>query len=259
MDEEDVFRTEMSRLYVDDNKSISEIADILSISEKTVYKRLKRLGIKTSPEKKLGYRNKRRGIKIPTNIDSALAEFLGIMLGDGQMTHFQIKVTLGNKEVEYVRYVSTLMDSIFNVESKVSIRKTGYRDVYFGSVDVSGWLFGLGLKKNKVDEQVDIPECVMSEKGVYKDFIRGFFDTDGSVYALRHGVQISFTNFSTPLLQSLRKMLIELEYKPSKISSNKVYLTNKDDVARFFLDVRPNNQKHLRRLERICAGVRVVK
>ena len=257
--EENILRTEMSKLYVGENKSISEIAGILSISEKTVYKRLKRLGIKTSPERKSGYRNKRIGVKIPSEINPTLAEFLGIMLGDGQLTHFQIKVTLGSKELEYVQYVSSLMNSLFNVDSSVCVRKTGYRDVYFGSVDVSDWLFNLGLKKNKVDEQVDIPECVISKRNVYKDFIRGFFDTDGSVYALKYGIQISFTNFSIPFLQSLRKMLIELEYKPSKISCNKVYLTNKDDVARFFTDVIPKNQKHIKRFERICAGVRVVK
>lgn len=80
-----------------------------------------------------------------------------------------------------------------------------------------------------------------------KKFLRGFFDTDGSVYKLKFGIQISFTNFSVPLLKSLQKMLIELGYKPSRISANKVYLTQIKDVKRFFEEITPANPKHQRR------------
>lgn len=80
-----------------------------------------------------------------------------------------------------------------------------------------------------------------------QSFVRGFFDTDGSVYKLKYGIQISFTNYSKPLLESLQSVLIKLGYNPSRISVNKVYLTQVKDVERFFREICPKNQKHLRR------------
>lgn len=250
---------ELRRLYIEDNKSITEIGKLLGVSYRTIYKRLRKFNIETVPQKKAHYRNKRAGVKIPANIDASLAEFLGIMSGDGQLTHFQVKVTLGSKEQSYAEHVAALMNKIFCVNSSISTRRTGYRDVYFGSVDISSWLFGIGLVKNKVKEKINVPPIVAKTKAIYVDFIRGFFDTDGSVYRIKHGVQISFTNYSMPLLASLRKMLAVLQYKPSAISSNKVYLTKKEDVLRFFMEIKPKNVKHVERFKNICAGVRVVK
>ena len=83
-----------------------------------------------------------------------------------------------------------------------------------------------------------------------KRFLRGFFDTDGSIYKLRYGIQISFKNYSHPLLKSLQKMLSGLGYKPSRISSHSVYLTRISDVARFFEDIKPANMKHIKRFDK---------
>lgn len=77
-----------------------------------------------------------------------------------------------------------------------------------------------------------------------------FFDTDGSVYKLRYGIQIAFSNRSLPLLISLRSMLIDLKYKPSHIVSNRVYLTKKTDLKRFFEEIKPHNRKHTERFKK---------
>ena len=82
-----------------------------------------------------------------------------------------------------------------------------------------------------------------------KAFLRGFFDTDGSVYKLKFGIQLSFTNKSMPLLTALQKALFELQYKPSEISSWKIYLTRKEDIKRFFSEIKPQNKKHLDRFK----------
>ena len=215
----------MQRLYVIENRSIKEVGNILNIAEQTVFQRLKRLDIPTSPNHKVGFLKKRHDIVIPQYYSKELAEFFGIMLGDGHISHFQVIVNLGSKEDMYVVYVVELIRKIFRVRPKVCIRKNNYKDVYLGSVDLTKWLLEQGLVNNKVLSQVDIPKWIFSDKEFIQRFIRGFFDTDGSIYKLRYGVQISFTNFSRPLLRSLQKLLLELKYKPSGISSNKIYIT----------------------------------
>jgi len=187
----------------------------------------------------------REDIRIPNRYTKELAEFFGIMLGDGSLSHFQVMVTLGTKEDAYAEYVCTLIEKIFKVKPKIAIRKKGYKDVYLGSVKLSSWLLGKGLVYNKVQSQVGVPKWIFQNDDFMRAFVRGFFDTDGSVYRLKYGVQISLTNKSLPLLFSLQDMLHRLQYKPSHVSSGKVYITSRSEIFRFFKEVKPKNNKHV--------------
>ena len=245
--EENFYKNELKRLYVKQNKTIAEIGAYLNISEGTVFDRLKRLDIPTNPRNKTRYCNRSRTVVVPNKRSAKLAEFYGVMLGDGHISHFQIVVTLGTKELSYVEYVASLMTELFDAKPTILIRKDGYRDVYFGSVDLIRYLKADGFVTNKVKHQVDIPRWIFEKKEWMNSFVRGFFDTDGSVYQLRFGIQVSFTNKSTRLLISLHKILITLGYKPSAISTDRIYLTRRGDLARFFSEVKPANTKHSRR------------
>jgi DNA-binding transcriptional regulator WhiA len=249
-EEEDKYRKELYELYVVENRTISEIAGILQLhSPQTVYDRLRRLQIPTCREKKERYNNRRTDIQLPMH-SCELAELLGVLLGDGSITHFQIWVTLGIKEMAYAKYVSALIQQVFGGTPKISIRGNGYKDVYLGSTVATNWLFNEGLVHNKVLSQVGVPPWIFEREDYMESFVRGFFDTDGSIYKLRHGLQISLTNFSLPLLSALQKMLEILRYHPSAISSHKVYITRIPEIKRFFRDIQPANLKHQRRFEK---------
>ncbi len=246
-EEEGRYHSELFNLYIKENKSLFEISKILKMPEATVFRRLGRLGIKTQPHLKKNYLKKRTDVKIPNKYSEDLAEFFGIMLGDGHVSHFQVVVSLGNKEEEYAKYVSLLIKKIFKTNVKISLRSNGYRDVYLGSVDITLWLLKQGLVSNKVKSQVGVPAWIFRKNNFMKRFLRGFFDTDGSVYKLRHGIQISFCNRSLPLLKSLQLMLKKLKYNPSKISLFNMYLTRREDIERFFKEIKPSNSKHVSR------------
>ncbi len=259
MEEEGKYRAELERLYVLENKSIAEIAALLGLGQSSIFIRLNRLGIQSTPELKKGYRNIRGDVRIPSEYSANLAEFFGIMLGDGHISRFQTVVTLGTKELEYVAYVASLMESLFNVPATIIVRSDGYRDVYIGSVTLTTWLRSEGLVHNKVAQQVDVPSWIFDKPEYMVAFLRGFFDTDGSIYKLRHGIQISLTNKSLPILHSLRRMLLALQYRPSEVGSWRVYLTRRPDIARFFAEIQPANAKHLRRYNHFeSVGVRAV-
>lgn len=198
---------------------------------------------------KKGFNNTTRKVLIPTTYNADVAELFGIMLGDGHVSQTQVIVSLGIKELEYVNHVARVVEKVFKIKPSIFIRSSvdrssKYRNVYFGSTTAVRWLLKEGLVHAKVKEQVDIPEWIFSNKKFMKAFIRGFFDTDGSIYKLRFGIQISFTNHSAPLLQSLHRMLIKLGYTPSMVSVGKVYITRIDDVKRFFKEIIPKNSKH---------------
>ena len=255
-EEEVKYHSELFHLYVQKNNSLYEISKILKIPESTIFRRMERLKIKTTPYLKANYLKKRNDVKIPNKYSEDLAEFFGIMLGDGHISHFQIVVSLGNKEEKYAEHVRLLIKKIFKVSAKISIRNTGYRDVYIGSVDLTSWLFKKGLVSNKVKSQVDIPSWIFSKDKYMKSFLRGFFDTDGSVYKLKYGIQISFCNRSLPILKSLQLMLKRLRYNPSSISLYNLYLTRRKDIKRFFEEISPSNNKHIDRYLKIESDLR---
>lgn len=237
---------ELHNLYVIQNKSIGEIGKILQLAQSTVYDRLLRLGIKPNRSMKKRFNDVSQAT-IPYIKTRKLAEFFGIMLGDGCLTPSQITVTLGNKEYKYVKYVSNLISELFNVVPKILKTKDGYYVIYFGSVKVVYWLLANSLVFNKVKNQVKPPDWIFEKNFRIEGFLRGVFDTDGSIYKLKYGVQIAFINRSIPLLNSIREALKTLNYHPSKISKFRVYVTKKKYVLKFIKKIGMSNPKHRQR------------
>lgn len=237
---------ELYDLYVTQNKAIGEIGKILHLAEATVYNRLLRLKIKPNRSSKKGL-NCVSPATIPCIHTRSLAEFFGIMLGDGHLSSSQITITLGNKEFYYVSYVSDLIVKLFGVTPKIAIRPRGYYVIYFSSVKVVKWLQSNGLVFNKVKSQVKAPDWIFKKEFLMEGFLKGFFDTDGSIYRLRYGVQLAFTNRSRPLLEDIRRSLILLNYHPSKISRFQIYVTKKKYVLKFLKHICPANTKHRQR------------
>ncbi|MFO0704537.1 MAG: LAGLIDADG family homing endonuclease [Candidatus Andersenbacteria bacterium] len=235
-------------LYVKKNKTIGEIAHILNLDPTSVYDRLVRLNIPRSRASKTRYNNQRTDVGIPTTYSPELAEFIGILLGDGHLTSTQVTVTLGKKEKRYAEYVADLIKSIFRIYPAIIKNLDGDLTVYFGSTAVVRWFLEMGLVHNKVRSQVDVPAWCFSKRTFIRSVLRGLIDTDGSVYTLRHGVQISFCNRSYPLLKSARLMMQQLGLRPSKISCYKVYLTRQKDLGNYLRQVGFSNRKHLKRL-----------
>lgn len=182
---------------------------------------------------------------------------VGILLGDGHLTPTQVIVTLGKKDI-YVDYVSSLMENLFEVKPKIALTKNGHYIVYLGSTRLVRWFLKMGLSFNKVKAQVDIPSWCFGNKKFLINVIRGLIDTDGSVYKLRFGTQISFCNRSRPLLGSARLILARLGFSPSNISGHNVYLTKRADLLKYFHEIGFGNQKHKNRFLEFTNNGRLV-
>ncbi len=249
LEEENQKRKELIDLYIAENKTIKEVGLVLGVAESTVFDRLQRLGVPSLPCKKVNFLNKKKGLKFP-GFSSELAEFFGIMLGDGHLSDSQIWIAINNNtDKEYRPYVEVLLKKLFAVSPGVCYReKEDMKNLFLSSVDLIKYLKTKGLyAKNKVKSQVDLPSWILEKDCYKKSFLRGFFDTDGSVYSLKYGVQMSFCNRSFPLLKSTRKILIDFGYSPSKISQYKVYLTRKSDLYKYVKEIGFGNPKHLKR------------
>ena len=255
--EEHSKKKELKRLYIKENKTIDEIAEILNISESSVYRRLLRLGITPIPFKKQTYRNINHNIIIPQKYSEDLAEFVGALLGDGHITPTQVTITLGTKD-KYADHISVLMENLFGVKPKVAICRNNEIIVYIGSTALVRWFLKMGLVFNKVKEQVNIPPWCMSNKRYMQKVVRGLIDTDGSVYKLKYGIQISFCNRSLPLSRSVRNLLVKLGFNPSRISGYNLYLTRRSDLFKYFNEIGFGNKKHEERFLEFANNGRLV-
>lgn len=195
-------------------------------------------------------------IKCP-RYSSKLAEWVGIVLGDGGITNTQVNFTFHiNDDKEFGCFVVKLTKELFNIDMRyIEDSKYSARRYYISrKLLVRFCVDRLGLRiGNKVSQQVDVPEWIKVNKNYSKACLRGLIDTDGSVFTHRYKVngkeyrykKISFTNLSRPIIKFVFETLRNEEFN-SRISREKdVWLDRKEDVARYFKIIKPNNQKHL--------------
>ena len=249
-EEEKEKRRELAELYEHQNRSIGEIAELLGITPTSVYDRLLRLNISIQRHLKPGT-NKARLIPLPA-FSGDLAEFCGIMLGDGHIGTGQLWVNVNAKtDLPYVTYVQDLFEKLFLFRPRVTARRDAAAvALYLTSSSLVRNLQNIGLHSpNKVRDQVGVPAWIFSSTDYRQRFLRGFFDTDGSIYRLKwfDAAQMSFSNRSRPLLDGTRQALLDLEYHPSRVSDHSVYLTRRRDIERYIQEIGFGNAKHRQR------------
>jgi len=186
-----------------------------------------------------------------------LAEFVGIVLGDGGITNNQIVITLnGKKDKRYSIFVRRLIKKLFDVPvSTYYNKKENVIDLTVSRRKLVRFCINeLGLKiGNKVKQQVDIPNWI-KEKEQYKiACARGLIDTDGCVFVHRYQVsgkwyaykKISFSNRSKPLLESFHEILENIGLNPRITKGIDVRLDSAEDVKNFFRIIGSNNPRNL--------------
>jgi len=191
---------------------------------------------------------------------SLLAEWIGIMLGDGGISDMQVVVTLHRKDDrEYIDFVVGLIYKLFGVNPSLQNKKNDAAvDIVVSRISlVEFCIKQLGLVKgNKTKQQSDIPSWVKKERRYYLSCIRGLMDTDGSIFTHRYKVKgkeyaykkIIFTNRSMPLLQSVFFILKKEGFNPRK-TGQAVYLESQQDVGRYMKQISSHNLKHLQRYQ----------
>ncbi len=172
-----------------------------------------------------------------------LAEFIGIMLGDGNMNSNAVTISFDKRNKFYIKYVSMLCNRIFSVNFKMRDHKTkntGY--LYFYSKSLVKNLIELGLKEgNKTKNKVRIPKWIRRNREYSKRCIKGLVDTDGSIYFCKRdkNYYIGFTNCSEPLLKDFRYLTNNLGYHFANGNKFNLCLYRKLEVVRFINNIKP--------------------
>lgn len=196
----------------------------------------------------------------PRNYSEELAEFIGIMLGDGSLTPGQSAITLNAKaDREYIPFVVELGGKLFGEKPKISRRKDSKAiTVYYNGVKLVDYLVSIGLRiGNKVKNQVGVPKWIERRSAYKIACMRGLMDTDGGIFLHRYKVtgkeyayqKLSFSNRSLPLLWFVAKALRGLSMNPKvvdKVENKKLWLYNKDEVRLYLALVGTHNPRLLK-------------
>ena len=198
-------------------------------------------------------------IKIPRK-NKLLAEFVGIMLGDGGISQYHIAITLSNKEKKYILFVSAIVTILFSVKPKIyKLKNLNAVDIVVNRKHLVDFCQQIGLVRgNKVKQQVDIPKWIKENRKFSQACIRGLIDTDGCFYTNSYYVngkkysyfKIAFTSASLPLIQSVSKTLINFGIN-ARISKNHkdVRIEGQKSVYRYIKLVGTHNDKHSQKMK----------
>lgn len=187
---------------------------------------------------------------LPKKQTVELAEFTGILLGDGGITKEQVTITLNSEaDKQYVQYVNNLGIKLFGDKPTIAKRKKCKAiDIRFSGKRLVEYLVDKGLViGNKVKHQVGVPSWIQNSNSYCVACLKGLIDTDGCITTHTYKVngkwysykKLGFANRSIPLIKFVHKTLSSLDLGPKiagKLETKYVWLYN-DKATKKYLEI----------------------
>ena len=193
-----------------------------------------------------------------------IAEFIGIMLGDGNLGIYEskkygkiqhrIRISLDSRNKDYIDYVFNLMKDIFGIEAKLHYKKNEnavdigiYRkDKFFYVVNE------IGLKISPKWNSMEIPEKYF-KKEFYPLILKGLFDTDGCLSVFNNNgkiyPRIEIKICPSPAQNQFIQILdfLDFNYKIQELDNKKIRIriSGLNELKKWFKIVGSSNQNHV--------------
>ncbi len=202
----------------------------------------------------------RKTIKHPV-YSERLAEFMGIMAGDGHLARYQVLMsTHSQTDYAHACFVAKLGEELFGIKAKITNRKDeNTTTVVFSSRTMSESIERLGMPAgNKLKNGLSIPDWILTSNDYKKAYIRGLFDTDGCIFLDKHAVKHKIyahtgwmiTSASIDFRKQIVLVLNQLGYHPTcQPTQMSVFLRRQKEVWRYFHEIGSSNDKHLKRFQ----------
>ena len=252
---------------------IPDFWNIKSAAKKGAYRRMELYGNLGTPEgrRKGGLNSikkhqqdknsnfkKLKSINRPQNKEK-LAELMGILIGDGHLSEYQVGITTNSKtDMGHALFTKSLIEELFGISVNLKIKKGE------NTVNILAYSRNLVLLLNrngmpignKIKNNVSIPSWILKNNLHQKAFIRGLFDTDGCVYIDTHKIRgksykhygWTITSYADKLKDGVIEVLKHLEFNPTNKKTQKsIFLRRQKEVASYFREIGTNNPKHLGR------------
>jgi len=261
-------KQKLEELYWKNNLSSREISRLFGVSHNIVLKRMRKYQISRRPLA--------REIKNPSfhELTEEKAYIMGVMCGDGclwkgftkkkQITKItrQIEhhIRLVAIDKDFVDYFSDCVKKVYGVKPSYKFRKsknTNWSDthtVYCRQKSVFTDIESFGTFSTK---SWRIPSQLLNSpnKEIVGSFLKGFFDSEGTVCAKRYNRYIRADSTNIKGLREIVYLLSILGIKTTKISKSRncyhVSISNIDGLEKFYNNIGFSIQRKFKRLESI--------
>lgn len=196
------------------------------------------------------------------------AELIGMHVGDGTLYKtsrglvWELRGNPANERGYYDGRVTYVLEAVFKTSFKPKYRSGGTYGIQTSLRQVAEFFlrrgFGVGAKAHSVR----VPPLILhGTSGAKIAFLRGLFDTDGSVYVERSGrgqeyvnPRVNFGSASRGLLEDVKGMLKEFGFNshiPNDRGGNyRVIMGGWSTIEKFFGIIKPANPRNIDRYER---------
>ncbi len=197
-----------------------------------------------------------------------LAEFIGIILGDGSIQSYKKGKKVGVYSVRiagdlkldhdyHINFVKPLGEKLFGLKAGIHEKLQGNEVLTcFYSKNLVEFLGDMDLRSgDKIINKLRIPRWILENEDYLKACLRGLIDTDGSIFRMsqrdKNLLRIGFTNHNIELLNDTRDAFKKLGYHPSKIIKDRAFvISRQSDVTKYINEVGFSNDKHGSRLHK---------
>ena len=252
-----------------DGKSITKICEERKLNRHTLSKKLKEKYQDINPSEKRNYLtleqcSKHRKYKVDSdyfnNIDSEnKAYWLGFLYADGYISKNKHILELGLKESDknHIEKFAKDLKTDYPISlRKVKIKEREYKSyrICICSTNMNKTLEKLGCYNNK-SKTINYPNFIIGHK-FEKDFIRGYFDGDGSLSVDKHKyIKIGFYSGCYEFLEQLQIRIKELCGVELYIRKDKtcyaLCISKRKEVEKFLNFIYENSNIYLdRKFER---------
>jgi len=203
------------------------------------------------------------------NIDDvSLAEFIGILLGDGSLCiknvnskcHNRLKITLdSNSDKEYINYVSNLIESLFKIKPHIKKRSNENAvDILIFNKELITFLINeVGLQLSPKWNRAMVPTTFLKDN-LDLLVIRGYFDTDGALVTTNNNgtiyPRLEMKVCPSPMQSQFISILDKYKFKfgAYQIGKGKVriQLNGKGQLENWIKHIGFSNQKHSDKIKR---------
>lgn len=200
-----------------------------------------------------------------TKLSNKLAEFMGILFGDGHLSKYQASITTNSQtDIAHAYFSKKIILDLFGIQASLKKKKDENAiNVVASSKKLVEFLNSSGMPiGNKIKNNLAIPTWINSKLSYQKAFIRGLFDADGCIYIDTHRINKkiyknfgwTITSYADKLILGIITILKNLGFSPTHRDSQKsVFLRRRIEIDRYFKEISTSNPKHRKRYKEGCA------
>jgi intein/homing endonuclease len=167
--------------------------------------------------------------ELPSAMNEDIAYYLGLLIGDGCLT-IEHRIIFSNKDEDILKKYFSISKNIFKVKNVRHINDSV--DYVVADVYLKKYLDLIGVSNADSHNKI-IPNCIMvSSKNCVSAFIKGLFDTDGTV----DNRSVSYTTVSFKLAKQVQVILLNYG-----IISNLYKKTDKNGRISYRITITGNN------------------